>query len=118
MVTSHLLKIMEKMVLFYYKKSESKILEVGDYQAGFKEGSMTHNNLVKVFKSISITRRRRTQRKVYLFVDLKKAYDSVIRKKLWEVLYRRCENENDESIVDSIRMLHRQSVIEYGDKSF
>ncbi len=55
-VLSHLSKITEKMIVNKLNSIESKLLDTGDYQTGFKKKSMTHFNLTKVFKSIDETR--------------------------------------------------------------
>jgi len=61
------------------------MLKVGDYQSGFKEGKSTASNLSKVLKEISKDGRRYSK-PICLLLDLRKAYDSVIRSKLIEIL--------------------------------
>ena len=78
-VNSHITKVIEKAILIRLRKLNSKLLDTDKYQTGFKEGNMTHFNLARVFESIVETRMKRKLRKAYVFVDLKKAYDSVDR---------------------------------------
>jgi hypothetical protein len=47
---------------------------------------MTQINLYKCLQVILDTRRKRSQRKAFIFVDLKKAYDSVKRDLLFKIL--------------------------------
>jgi hypothetical protein len=54
---------------------------------------------VKLLNSINATRRKRSERPIYIFVDLKKAYDSVDRETLMRILRKRSTNPNEEKIV-------------------
>jgi hypothetical protein len=47
-VTSHLLKVIEKVIKNRLDKEQSLLLRTGEYQTGFKEGKSTINNLKKV----------------------------------------------------------------------
>ena len=49
-----------------------------------------------------------------MLIDLQKAYDSVDRELLWKFLEKRCQNDVELSIVELIKKLHRQSIIEIG----
>ncbi len=70
-------KIVEKMLVNKIESLNSKLLDTGSYQTGFKKGSMTYINLTKVLESINDARKKRNKRRVYIFVDIKKAYDTV-----------------------------------------
>jgi predicted RNA-binding protein YlxR (DUF448 family) len=56
-------------------------------------------NLTKVIKSIADTRRKRSERQAYLFVDLKKAYDSVKRDLLFKIMWDRCSSDPERQLV-------------------
>ena len=77
----------------------SKLLETGSYQSGFKKGSMTQVNLTKCLQTILDTRKKRSARKAYIFVDLKKAYDSVRRDLLFKIMMERCQNDEERNLV-------------------
>ena len=79
---------------------------------------MTHENLAIVFDSILSSRRKRSTRVAYLFVDLKKAFDSVNRQKLYEILLKRCKNNNDRQIVVLLMDLFMNNVVKYDDHTF
>ncbi len=44
-------------------------------------------------------------------IDLYKAYDSVDREILWELLLKRCKNDGEKEVVDLRMKLHRESII-------
>ena len=54
------------------------------------------HNLAMVVERI--TNRRRGKGRITLFIDLEKAYDSVKREKLWEILLKRCRNQEEKDI--------------------
>ena len=76
---------------------------------------MTAFNLTKLLTVIKDTRRKSKQRKIYMFVDLRKAYDSVERNLLFQELEFRCENECDVAMVNIMRRLYAKSYLQYGD---
>jgi hypothetical protein len=47
-VNSHLLKIVEKVILGWMKTANSPVLEISFYSAGFKTGRSTQDNLEKL----------------------------------------------------------------------
>lgn len=51
-------------------------------------------------------------------VDLKKAYDSVNREKLYHIMSDAVTNENEKVIVDFMKSLGMKTVLEYGDSNF
>ena len=72
------------------KLRDSDLLKTGDYQTGFKAENTTHMHASTLLKSISDHQQKdKKNRKIYVFVDLKKAYDSVRRDKLFEILIKR-----------------------------
>ena len=48
-------------------------------------------------------------------IDLQKAYDSVDREILWELLEKRCRDESEKAIVKLMMKLHRESKIQVGE---
>jgi hypothetical protein len=98
-VLSHITKIIEKAIVNKLKELDSQLFKVKGYQTGFKEGKSTSLNLTKLLTHINDTRRKRTQRSGYLFVDLKKAYDSVDRNKLFQILLNRATNNEERKII-------------------
>ena len=51
-INSHITKIIEKAILNKLKLLKSKLLRVGNYQNGFREGKSTGINLFKVLKLV------------------------------------------------------------------
>ena len=71
-------RVTEKVLL--NKIRETKMLETGPYQTGFKAENTTHMHASTLIKSIVDHQQKdKKNRKIYVFVDLKKAYDSVRR---------------------------------------
>ena len=54
----------------------------------------------------------RKKRKFNLLIDLQKAYDSVDREILFEILRKRARNSREKLLVSLIEELHRTSLIE------
>ena len=50
-----------------------------------------------------------------MLIDLQKAYDSVDREVLWELLEKRCRDESEEAIVKLMMKLHKESTIQVGE---
>ena len=48
-------------------------------------------------------------------IDLQKAYDSVDREILWELLDARCKDESERTIVKLLMKLHRELTIQVGE---
>lgn len=82
-INSHITKIMEKAIILKLKQLNSRLLHVGNYQSGFKEGKSTAINLYKVLKMVA---NKDSNRSCVLFIDLEKAYDRVRRDLLFQVL--------------------------------
>lgn len=82
---SHAYKIMEKAI--YKKVKEHPVLQTGDYQTGFKEGSSCGTAQAQVLQMIcEDSKRRKLNRRVYGFIDIAKAYDSVDRELMFKVI--------------------------------
>jgi hypothetical protein len=70
MVLSHITKILEKVIKNKIEDTNSKLLQTGDYQSGFKTNISTHKNLSIICNRILNARQKRKARKIYLTVDL------------------------------------------------
>ena len=57
-------------------------------------------------------------RKYAALIDLQKAYDTVNREKLWNILRDRCKNAEERQLVDLIVKMHKDSTIIIGSHSF
>ena len=51
-----------------------------------------------------------------MLVDLQKAYDSVDRQKLLEILEKRAQTEQEQQIVKLIRLLHEDNQVSIGEQ--
>ena len=51
-------------------------------------------------------------------IDLQKAYDTVNREKLWNILLSRCKNESDETLALLIIKMYQESRVIIGSNSF
>lgn len=97
MVCSHLLKILERVILNKIYQLGGGLLKSGSYKTktGFKTGSSTHKNLRLVIQNVLLQSRTPSQRDVLILVDFKKAFDSVKRSFMWKILTNRAKTEND-----------------------
>ena len=93
MIKSHIFKVMEKAILMKLKSSKSRLLTSGSNQNGFKEQRSTCNNLAQVVKKIH--GRNKDKRQSMLLIDLQKAYDSVDRRKLLNIIDSRARSTTD-----------------------
>ena len=59
----------------------------------------------------------RKQRKFNLRIDLKKAYDTVDRDKLFTILYNRCRNDTDRALVNLMKEIHSDSSVRVGKET-
>ena len=91
---SHLSKIVEKALLERIRKHSWHLIETQYYQTGFKDGQSTAAKMSRILHEVH----GRRQRKFNLLIDLQKAYDTVDRDKLFEILYKRCRDDNDRSL--------------------
>ena len=109
-VRSHIAKIMEKAILAKIKEEAPQLLESRMYQTGFKEGKSTAIHASRLMQEVH----GRKKRKFNLVVDLQKAYDSVDREILFEILKKRARSNKEEFLISLIEELHRTSIIEVG----
>ena len=109
-VRSHIAKIMEKAILAKIKEEAPQLLESRMYQTGFKEGKSTAIHASRLLQEVH----GRKKRKFNLLIDLQKAYDSVDREILFEILRKRARSSKEEFLISLIEELHRTSLIEVG----
>ena len=56
--------------------------------------------------------------KYVALIDMQKAYDSVIREQIWDILKGRARSDGDVHLIGIIKRLHESSTIEVGHASF
>lgn len=78
-ILTHFTKVLEKAVKLKVGELKSQIFKTPEYQTGFKSGYSTHNNLSLVLNEIMFNSRSKPKAKVFLSVDIIKAYDSAVR---------------------------------------
>lgn len=69
-VKAHLLKVCERAILNKLEGTQSSIFSTGRYQSGFKKQKSTMDNLAIVIEKLMNQRKRKTKRKITVFVDL------------------------------------------------
>ena len=107
MVRSHLANIMEKAILTKIKDLYPHMIHSKIYQTGFKKGKSTAIHASRLLEEVH----GRRKRKFNLLIDLQKAYDSVDREILWQLLLARCKSDREKDLVHLITLLHRESSI-------
>lgn len=60
---------------------------------------------------IVYTRRKKRERKIFVTLDLKKAFDSISRVELFNILRNRAQNKNDHHLINLIINLNRCSYL-------
>jgi poly(A) polymerase Pap1 len=80
------MKVIEKAIKIKAESLGDGLFTTGSYQMGFKKGHSTMDNLALVMKKVMRSLRKRSERKVYCAIDLRKAYDRVDRTILFKVL--------------------------------
>ncbi len=109
-VRSHIAKIMEKAILAKIKEEAPHLFASQSYQTGFKEGKSTAIHASRLLQEVH----GRKKRNFNLLVDLQKAYDSVDREILFEILKKRARCNKEELLIFLIEELHSTSLIEVG----
>ena len=112
-VRSHLSKIMEKAILDRIKTQYPHLIASKVYQTGFKEGKSTAIHASRLLNEVHGQRKR----KFNLLVDLQKENDSVDRAILWKLLKKRCQSQQERSLVELIVKLHNDSTVQVGNYS-
>lgn len=66
-------------------------------------------------QSIIGSRKKSKSRKGYVFIDLKKAYDSIDRTLLFDILRKKCTNELENLFVDIVENIFKETALIYND---
>jgi hypothetical protein len=80
-------EVIEKSLNILLKEEKSILYQVPDNQKGFKEGSSTNHNICEVLSIMHKQRIMKKKRMGLILVDLKKAFDSVDRELLFQMLW-------------------------------
>ena len=84
------------------------LLQTRIYQTGFKEGTSTATHVSRLLSQIHPGQGKR-RRSYAALIDLQKAYDTVNREKLWEILLKRCKSEEDQTLALLIIKMYQKS---------
>ena len=93
---THLLKILEKAVMFKLQEKNTDLLKMGSYQNGFTKGKSTHQNIYKMLEIVKDGRKGIARYSILLSVDFSKAFDKVDRRLLMELLLQRSKDATDQ----------------------
>ena len=102
-VRSHLSKIMERAILTKIEQCCPHLISSKKYQTGFKEGKSTAIHASRLLNEVHGNKKRNYN----LLIDLQKAYDSVDREILWQLLDKRCKDDSERTVVKLLMKLHR-----------
>ena len=102
MANNHLTSIFENTILNKVKSSGSKLLDVPDYQSGFQSECSTQKNLSFVIHNILDNSRTPSRREILILFDFIKAFDSIKRSVLWEILRNKAKTKEEQHIVELI----------------
>jgi hypothetical protein len=71
----------------FIKRNKSDTFDTGHYQAGFKKGGSCGYDQARLLAELNKNKRKGKKNKlIYTLLDITKAFDSVIRPKLWNIL--------------------------------
>ena len=107
-VRSHVVKILEKAIIAKVAAVAPHLLQTRIYQTGFKEGTSTATHVSRLLSQIHPGQGKR-KRSYAALIDLQKAYDTVNREKLWEILLKRCKSEEDQTLALLIIKMYQKS---------
>ncbi len=93
------------------KEIGSNLLVVPSYQSGFVEGVSTQKNITLVMHSVLANSRSPSKREIMVLFDIKKAFDSVCRPLLWQILKDNAKTPEEKHIVELIIQLHSEHTI-------
>ena len=116
-VRSHLAKIAEKALLAKMVSTAPHLLHTARYQTGFKEGTSTASNAARLLQLVH-PGKSKWRKKYAALIDLQKAYDTVNREKLWNILFGRCRTDEDRVLVRLLMKIYGKSVICIGGQKF
>jgi hypothetical protein len=115
-VRPHLSKVAEKMILDRINsRNRGYLLASGSYQHGFRANHSTLDCLVKVMHRLH-DKRKKDRATYTAFLDLRKAFDSIRKDRLFELILNRCKDEEDRVLVDLIIQIHGNTSVELGQE--
>ena len=79
---------------------------------GFKKGHSTMDNLALLLNQIMRTLKKRSERKIYYAIDLRKAYDRFDRQKLFAILQARAKMDEEFHLVNLMINLYKDKKCE------
>lgn len=117
-ILPHILKVVENIIKMKVDEIKSELFDIGKYQVGFRQGHSTQDNLAIVMNEILRTTKKRSERKLYCAIDLRKAYDSINRKLMFEFLESRIKegNQAEQHLVNLIKVLYENQKNLIGDR--
>ena len=100
------MKVLEKARKNKLEATQSTLLYSGSYKSVFKKGKSTTTNLATVLNEILRTRMKRKDRKIYIAVDLSKAYDNINIDNLLKFLDKRVTKDTDLQILNFLKSFY------------
>jgi exonuclease III len=82
---------------------------IGEWQGGFREGRGVHDNLF-ILNTITEKARKLGEDIYLVFVDFRKAFDTICRDRLWDVLARKGLGGNAVNLIKNLYNGHARSV--------
>ena len=114
---SHVAKILEKAIMAKVAAVAPHLLQTRIYQTWFKEGTSTATHVSRLLSQIHPGQGKR-RRSYAALIDLKKALYTVNMEKLWEILLKKCKNEEDQTLALLIIKMYQRSQVLIGKHSF
>ena len=93
-VRSHVAKVLEKAIMAKVAALAPHLLQTRIYLTGFKQDTSTATHISRLLTQIHPGQGKK-RRNYAALIDLQKAYDTVNREKLWEILLGRCKSDED-----------------------
>lgn len=113
-VKPHISTRTEKAILRKISKGHQYLLRTERAQTGFKKGFSTQTNITKMLQLAHLGRGKHKRKKAIVFLDFRKAYDSVIQNKVFKILDSRCRDDKVRHLVRLIKSLHSNNELMIG----
>ena len=116
-LSSQFTKICEKAIMA--KAEKLKLFDTGSYQRGFKKGKSTLEMIAKIGNELLATvKGKRTDRRIFIMLDLVKAFDTVNREKVFEAMMAKAEKTEDpetaKHLVELVKRLYIDHELKIG----